>query len=263
LRGATLRETVHSPFMPDEAGECTFPVTPWSLVARAGHHSANTMRQALDVLLQRYLPALRAHLIHHRRLAADFADDLLQSFVSQKVLEQRLIARSDRTRGRFRSFLLTALNNFLIDELRRQRARGGGGATAQLGEMEQDMLAADDEAPSIEFDRAWAQEALAEAVRRMRWECERSRRPDLWGVFDGRVLSPAMENLEPESYESLVARFDLQSPTQASNVLMTGKRMFARNLRGVLAESAEDDAEVEEDLRDLRAIISESSFRGE
>jgi DNA-directed RNA polymerase specialized sigma24 family protein len=237
-----------------------FPMTPWSLVARAAtdgtEGAAATMREALGTLLQRYLPALRAHLILHRRIAPDLADDLLQSFVSRKVLEQRLIARSDRTRGRFRSFLLKALDHYVIDQLRQQKSRGG--APSQLDEM-QELDLADDDAeaqPSQAFDRAWAKEVVAEAVRRMRAECQRTSRPDVWGVFEHRVLAPSLHGAEPLPYEQLVKTYALDSPAQASNVLMTAKRTFARMLRGVIAESAEDDAEIEQDLRDLKQILA-------
>jgi RNA polymerase sigma-70 factor (ECF subfamily) len=236
-----------------------FPVTPWSLVARAGRDSDAPMREALGTLLQRYLPALRAHLVLHRRLAPDLADDLLQSFVSRKVLEQKLIARSDRSRGRFRSFLLKALDHFVIDELRSQRARGGG--AAQLTELEELDLADEDAdvRPSDAFDRVWARQVLDEAVRRMRIECETSHRPDIWGVFEQRVLAPALHGAQPAPYDQLIERFDLRSPTQASNVLMTAKRMFARVLRGVISETAEDEQELEEDLRDLRKVLGQVS----
>ena len=238
-----------------------FPMTPWSLVARAANDgtegAAATMREALGVLLQRYLPALRAHLTLHRRIAPDQADDLLQSFVSRKVLEQRLIARSDRTRGRFRSFLLKALDHYVIDQLRQTKSRGG--APAQLDEL-QELDLADDDAdaePSQAFDRAWAKEVVAEAVRRMRAECQRTSRPDVWGVFEHRVLAPSLHGAEPLPYEQLVKTYALDSTAQASNVLMTAKRTFARMLRSVIAESAEDDAEIEEDLKDLKQILAQ------
>src|SRR4051812_38640775 len=88
-----------------------FPMTQWSLVARAGQPPAEA-RAALDVLLRRYAPALRAHLLLDRRMSGDRskAEDVLQGFVADKVLERNLIALADRERGRFRTFLLAALD---------------------------------------------------------------------------------------------------------------------------------------------------------
>src|SRR4051812_23478431 len=92
-----------------------FPQTQWTLLGRAGEATSDGQRQALGTILQRYMPALRTHLLLERRLAPERADDLLQSFVSRKVLEQKLIRQADRQRGRFRTFLLRTLNNFVID----------------------------------------------------------------------------------------------------------------------------------------------------
>src|SRR5438094_173315 len=76
-----------------------FPLTPWSLVDRAAasdNDDLDAQRAFLNELLQRYLPALRAHLIYGKRLAPDAADDLLQSFVVEKVVESDLIGNADR-----------------------------------------------------------------------------------------------------------------------------------------------------------------------
>jgi DNA-directed RNA polymerase specialized sigma24 family protein len=237
-----------------------FPLTPWTLIGQAGNASDDAARQALATLLTRYLPALRAHLILHRRLSSDRADDLIQGFVSQKVLEQNLLARTDRTRGRFRSFLLKSLDYFAIDELRKQQTR------ESMLEPESEDRPIDehadpgsiDEQPSRAFDVAWARQVIAQAVELMRQQCDESRRADLWGVFEQRVLKPALDGAAPMEYDELVRRFELRSPAQASNVLMTAKRMFARTLRGVIAEYAQDQSEIDDEMNDIRQILAGS-----
>jgi hypothetical protein len=69
------------------------------------------------------------------------------------------------------------------------------------------------------------------------------------------VLLPALEGAEPAAYDELVKQFELASPDQASNVLVTGKRMFARCLRDAVAEYVDDD-EIEQELRELKALIA-------
>ena len=91
-----------------------FPSTPWSEVNRAGQADPNARRGALSQLLVGYLPALKAHLVLAMRIPSDRADDLLQGFVSDKILGQGLIARADRERAKFRTFLLNALRNYVI-----------------------------------------------------------------------------------------------------------------------------------------------------
>jgi hypothetical protein len=110
--------------------------------------------------------------------------------------------------------------------------------------------------PGEDMDVAWGREVLAQATARMESECAASKREDIWGVFQARVLDPIMGNVPEVSYEDLVARFRLASPAQASNILVTGKRMFLRHLREVIGEYAEDEKVVEEEIEDLRRILS-------
>jgi hypothetical protein len=60
---------------------------------------------------------------------------------------------------------------------------------------------------------------------------------------------------KPESYDTLVTRLGLESPSQASNLLVTAKRMFARHLRAVVAETVADPDQVEEELRELKMCL--------
>src|SRR6476646_2051830 len=95
-----------------------FPTTRWSLIGRAGGDG-----NAMDVLLRRYLPALRAYLMLERKVSAPEADELLQEFTAGKILGQHLLAHADRDRGRFRTFLLASLKNFRADRARADAAR--------------------------------------------------------------------------------------------------------------------------------------------
>jgi RNA polymerase sigma-70 factor (ECF subfamily) len=235
-----------------------FPLTQWSLVARAGGATEDERREALGVLMRRYLPALRAHLVFQKRISPHLADDVVQGFVCDKVVEQGLLAGADQCKGRFRTFLLTALDRYVIDQARfegaKKRAPGGGVASLEQLQMRDPMTPGG--GPSVAFDVAWAREVLAEAVKRMEEECMASERPDTWGVFRCRVLEPTLTGAPQAGYGELVARFRLRSPAQASNVLMTAKRMFERVLRSVVGEYAEDEAQIDQEIEDLRSILS-------
>jgi RNA polymerase sigma-70 factor (ECF subfamily) len=236
-------------------GPPRFPTTSWSLVALAGQDD-ETRREALGTLLTRYLPALRAHLIQAKGLAPDRADDLVQDFVANKILERDLIARADQQRGKFRTFLLTSLDRFLLNRLRDEGAkkRAASAAAEPLGERDGQLAAGS--GPSDAFDFAWARSVLGEALQRMRTHCETSGRADVWGVFECRVLGPIFEGTEAPDYREIVERFGFQSPSQASNVLATAKRTFARMLRSVVAEYAGSEEEIEEELGQLHAVLA-------
>jgi RNA polymerase sigma-70 factor (ECF subfamily) len=239
-----------------------FPQTQWSLVRRAGagNGTARGGGDHLDVLLRRYLPALSTYLRCQLRIAAGEADDLLQSFVAEKVVQYNLIARADQGRGRFRTFLLCTLRNYVLQRRRDEGAacrspdRGPPMALSDTPDM-----ATGDAGPSEQFDIAWARETVAAATGRMRAECERAGRADVWTIFDERVVRPAFEGVAPAAYEELVGRLGLATPLQACNLLTTGKRMFARCLREVVGEYAGDgasSADPEQEIADLRAILA-------
>jgi len=234
-----------------------FVQTDWSLVGRVGRGGPEGRREALGVLLLRYMPALQAHLVYRRGLSPDAADDLLQEFVASKIIEKDLIAHARRNAGKFRTFLLTALNRFLINRIRDEQAKKRSpehGKVVSMGDCVE-QLPSDDE-PAEAFHTAWAQRVIAEALRRMRAQCKRSGRPDLWGVFDCRVVGPTLEGREPIDYGQLIQRFGFRSPAQASNALITAKRMYARTLRAVLGEYARDDEEIDAEIDELREILS-------
>lgn len=233
-----------------------FPTTHWSLVARAGQDATETKRQALGELLTRYLPALRAHLVHGKRLSPHDADDLLQEFVAAKLLEKELLGRADAELGRFRTFLLTALDRFLIDRFREENACKRSPGEGRLKVLGDDAGQLQGNSPSDAFDLAWARNVIDQTVQLMRAECESSSRPDIWGVFECRLLEPMLGGAEPVDYDELVKRFDLQSPSQASNVLMTAKRTFARLLRSVVGEYARENDEIDAEIGELMEVLA-------
>lgn len=244
--------------MPFE-GRQEFPSTRWSLVARAGQQDAEAKREALGQLLVRYLAALQAHLVHRKGLPPEKADDLVQEFITSKILEKDLVARADQRLGKFRTLLLTALDRFVKNQLRDEHAKKRApdqGAMLTFDDR-YDALPAG-QRPSEAFDVAWARGLIAEALRQMQAECERSGRQDLWGVFQCRVVGPILEATAPVGYEQLVERFDFQSPTQASNALTTAKRMYARALRSAVGQYTDDDRQIDSEIEELKEVLARS-----
>jgi RNA polymerase sigma-70 factor (ECF subfamily) len=230
---------------PDRQDRDDLPTTHWTNVRRAGAEAPSGQRVALDELLRRYWPALVAHMVHRKRMPRDRAEDLVQSFIQEKVLERNLVQLADPGKGRFRTFLLTALDRYAIDRWRKESAAPPG------AELPPD-LGGPEPGPDVD-DMAWAMTVLAEGVRRMRAECDAKRRADLWEVFHERALAP-LRGCEPVAYKLLAERMGLESDKQAANRFVIALEMFRRNVRAVLAEYAGDDAEAE--ARDLRQILS-------
>lgn len=243
----------------DRKGRAGFPATPWSLLDVVRRGDARATREALEELLGRYLPALEAHLIRCRRLRPDQAEDLIQEFIARKVLEKGLISRADRKMGRFRSYLCKSLDHFFFDQIRhasaKKRSTEGTGSASLCIQVESLASA---ETSSDAFDVAWARGVINQALGRMRNQCDASGRLVVWGVFECRVLGPILKGAEPVDYHELVRRFGLTSPAQASNVLITAKRMYARAVRSVVAEYVENDEEMESEIAELQRVLAKS-----
>lgn len=232
-----------------------FPTTQWSNVARAGHAQTQVKREALNDLLTRYLPAVRSHLIHRKRINRDQVDDLIQGFVASRVIEKDLIARVERERGKFRTFLLTALDRYIIGQYRHASAKKrNAGQTANLADIPD--VANDRESATCTFDVEWARALLSDTLDRMQKQCHQSGRQDLWNIFEYRLLRPILHQEPGPSYEELVKKFELVSPAQASNLLVSAKRMFARLLRSVVAEYTPESDQIDEEIGDLMQILA-------
>jgi hypothetical protein len=113
--------------------------------------------------------------------------------------------------------------------------------------------------PHVEVDAAWTRALLHGVLEEMRRECAASGREDVWAVFEGRVLAEVFGAGEAVSYEELARRGKLKSPTQAANLLVTAKRMYARLLRAAVAEYELNLDDVDREIAELREMLSGSA----
>ena len=237
----------------DSMGYQPFPNTHWSLVRRAGKPDAAARREALTALLGRYQPALRSYLRVVKRLPAEEADELLQGFIADQLLERELIGRADQARGRFRTLLLTSLNNFAVSRGRAARRRAaepldarGEGPVGEAGGL----------SPDVVVEAAWARALVHDVIAAMREECVRTGRGDVWAVFEGRILGEVFGTGRVIPYEELAAGLGLESPSQAANLLVTAKRMYARLLRLAVGEYEADLGAIDAEIADLRRVLA-------
>lgn len=165
-----LRPSAQGPGGRDE-----FTATHWTQVAMAARvDDSEEALAALEALCTRYWPAIYAFLRRRGRAAPD-AEDLTQGFFAEFVDGQG-VARADRSKGRFRSFLLGALQRYLVDESRRQGARKRGRdrmvAAMDFPAAEAEYLEEADVAltPDQAFDHRWAGAILESAYAELEAE---------------------------------------------------------------------------------------------
>lgn len=240
---------------PSRRASSEFEPTNWDQVASIRDGDTPIRRQALDELLRRYLPALRAHLIYLKRIPEHKAEDILQGFVCDKILAKNLVASADRARGKFRTLLLTALDNYVTSVQRHDRAKKR--AKDRLVNLEcAEELEDQKNSVSQAFDISWARQVLALSVERMKEECQRDQHPQRWMLFDLCIRGPAFDGGKPPPYDELIRRLGLRTRSEVSNRLAATKRMFQRILRQVVGQYVWGVQEVEEEIQDLFNILS-------
>ncbi|MCA9246980.1 MAG: sigma-70 family RNA polymerase sigma factor [Planctomycetales bacterium] len=223
-----------------------FETTRWTLVNNAAGDASTLRREALQELLARYMPALRAHLIRRKRLPADLADEILQGFLLKNILEGELIHRADRAAGRFRAWLLRWLDNYVRHELSRTRRE----VVVEEVYDQHDSIGADT------FEIEWARATLREALDRMKSECEASGNATRWQVFEHRLVAPLLTDAEPTDYTILAKRLQLDSNAQVQNILVTAKRHFERCLESVIGRYTESREEITAEIAELRRVLA-------
>ena len=168
-----------------------FATTRWSLIAAIGGTSSVESRDALATLCQTYWYPLYAYVRRKGHQAAD-AQDLTQAFFAE-LLEKDRLQLADQERGRFRSFLLASLNNFLANQWRRATAQKRAGSNAVLSIDVESGEARYRHEPSHEmtaeriFERRWAMTLLEQTMSRLSNEYTQSDKADLLEALKGHL----------------------------------------------------------------------------
>lgn len=231
-----------------------FPETRWSIIVNAADLDSPKRASALESLFESYLPVLRAHLILRRRIQEDQVNDFIQDFVLKKILEQNVVSKADSERGKFRSFILKSLDNFVRDYFRANKMNH------QLNEFESEIAESrsdEGKEPSV-FETAWARQVFCTAVRRFQEECDREGNSARWLLFSERLLSPVISGKDAEDYEQLARKCKFESPKHARNAMVGAKRAFDRSMRSVIKDYVLDESLIDSELEDLYLILKNS-----
>ncbi len=231
-----------------------FVTTHWSVVLAAGQRDSPQAAAALENLCRSYWYPLYAY-VRRRGFGPEDAQDLTQEFFAQ-LLRKNYPARANPAKGKFRTFLLHALNQFLLD--RHEQAstikRGGGQVFLSLDEEQPEVryrLEIPDElTPEKLFERRWAQSVLDQALDRLRSEFVSSGKEKDYEV---------LQSFEPGEQGSLTyaeAAVRLGVSESAVKSMIHRLRLRHRELvREVIANTVATVAEIEEELKYLIAVL--------
>jgi RNA polymerase sigma factor (sigma-70 family) len=216
-----------------------FQATLWTVVLKAKGHS----RDALEELIKIYWKPVYVY-IRRWGYPSEEAKDLSQGFFSD-LLERDFLRGVSPEKGRFRTFLLTVLKRYLINESERKRAqkRGGGKAVLSLdysrAERDFTIMPTSDETPERSFNRQWALEAMSRALAALAKEMDAD-------TF--QAIKPHLAG--GPAYDQTAKKLGI-TVTRLNNLIHRTRRRYRDLLRAQVAGSLHDPAEADEEVRNL------------
>ncbi len=232
-----------------------FAATRWTVVLSAGQAPSPQAGRALEELCRAYWYPLYAY-VRRRGYDVQEAEDLTQEFFA-RLLAKNYLADVDRTKGRFRSFLLGSLKHFLANEWDRARAakRGGGQPPLSLdtrtAETRYRSEPADELTPEKLLDRQWALALLDQVLARLQAEFV----ADGKGAQFSQLKLFLTEGKGTTSYAAVATK--LQTTEGAVKVAVHRlRRRYRELLREEISHTVATPAEIDEEIRHLFAVFA-------
>jgi len=249
---------VHTEDSPSERPShgAIFATTHWSEVLAAGKQESPRAAEALEKLCRSYWYPLYVY-VRRRGYGVEDAQDLTQQFFA-RVLEKGSFQRANPERGKFRTFLLHALQNFLANEWNRAHAlkRGGGAVTLSIevqdAERRYTVEPATTLTPERAYEKRWALTLLDEVLAGLRQEYTEAGRT--------RVFDELAERLWGKEAEIAYARIGERLGMKEGAVRGAMHRLrasFRERLRAEVAHTVVDFGQVEDEMRYLLTVVGQ------
>ena len=232
-----------------------FLTTHWSVVLAAGRPDTKSAQYALTRLCQSYWYPLYAY-VRRRGYSPPDAEDLTQEFFA-RFLAQNWVERADREKGRFRTFLLSAMSYFLSNEWDKARAQKRGGGVPllplefDLAETRYSREPVDKMTPEQHFERRWVLALLEQVLNRLRGEYEQDGKAELFAALNPCLVGDRTS----QPYAALAAKLGMSEGAIKSAVHRLRQR-YRQLLREEIGNTVSSPGEVEEELRHLFAVLA-------
>lgn len=231
-----------------------FTTTRWSVVLHASQKESHQADEALESLCRGYWYPIFVFLRRSGWTAHD-AEDLTQAFF-ERVLSKDYLRGVDRSKGRFRSFLLAMLRHFLANHRRDARAQKRGG-NFEFVNLEDESVnegelssAAGDLTPEQSFQRQWALTLLDQVVAHLREEFHDAGKGELFDALKVFLTG----DRAAVSYAALAAQLNSTEAALKMSVSRM-RRRYGELLRAEISRTVAAPDEVEDELRALFAAL--------
>jgi hypothetical protein len=237
-----------------------FLTTHWSAIDKIAADGDTPNQALINELLKKYWKPVYCFL-RQKGYDNEQAKDLTQGFFEEVVLERDLIQRAEQARGRFRTFLLAALEQYLARVHRKETARKRipKDKLFQLEQIDPGELPepVDGLSPEQSFNYAWVSSLLDKLLAEVQAKCLTDDKELHWQVFQDRILRPIMDNTRAPSLKEICDKYGIEDEKKASNMIVTVNRRFRAALKRYLRRSVSQDVEVDEELVELMQMFSE------
>ncbi len=241
---------------PAHGGEPLFVTTRWSVVTAAGDGLSPGAEEALAQLCRSYWYPLYVY-VRRKGHSSEEAQDLTQAFF-ERLLEKNYVAQADRARGRFRTFLLAALQHFLADEWDKSRRlkRGGGQVIvsfdALTAEERYQLEPADQPDAARLFERRWVTTLLDRVLTRLETEFRVAEKGRLFEHLRPSLLHDDAAT----SHAELGARLNL-SEAAVRQALHRLRRRYRDLFRDEIAQTVTRPEDVDDEVRHLFTVLAD------
>ncbi len=231
-----------------------FATTHWSMVLLAGQESSSAATAALEELCRTYWYPLYAF-VRRQGHDASAAQDLTQEFFS-RLLAANWLESVDRSKGKFRSFLLASMKNFLANEWDRTQAqkRGGGlvhfSLDAVTAEERYQLDPADELTPEKIFARRWAETVIDAVTLKLQEEFAGAEMARRFGVLKVFLLAGD----EPPSYAEVAQQLEMSEGATRTAIYRMRQR-YGELFRAEIAKTVSGPTELEEEVREFFAAL--------
>jgi len=227
-----------------------FATTHWSVVLAAGDSASPRSQEALEKLCRQYWFPLYAF-VRRAGNSQEDSEDLIQGFFLY-VLERHVIDKAKRESGRFRSFMLGCLKNYLAQQHDWEQAekRGGRRQLLSLDSMDAEARflneATAEVTPEKLYDQKWGVTVMAQSLEVVQSAYSRAGQADLL-----ERLHPFLQGENPGmSYREIGA--DLGMTDAAVRMAVTRlRRRYREALRRAVAETVSEPKDIDAELRYL------------
>jgi RNA polymerase sigma factor (sigma-70 family) len=226
--------------------------TRWSIVLASAQSQAPGSKEAFADLCKLYWYPLYGF-IRHREYSPEDAEDLVQGFFVHLV-EHKTLSRVDRSKGKFRSFLLASLQKFLSDQADRARClkRGGKAEFVHLdlggGEDRYRLEPVDALTPEKIFDARWAMALIGEAMNRLSHEYVVQGKANTFQALKA-FLDPINTKSLP-SYEEVAAQLEV-SVGALKTLIHRLRKQYTAFVREEISRTVSDSADVDAEIHQL------------